>query len=1042
MSAPRLRTLRDTMRAPAAATALLLAAGMLFGMDQLIVRLAHERILARSRSVANLAASLVELEGVDGHLARVVQTIGAESQVAELVVVAGDPPRVVASSRNEWTGHPVAVIRPIALGQMITSTLQSRRERYVPNRREGRVLGAVPIAYEDSGAFRRGAVAVVIDGRVILAQMRPWRLGIAIAVVLMLLAQAAAAELLLRRYVLRPVAAIASAARRRRDGERAPSTSVYADDELGRLAAALDDAYALEQAARRELEHQQFALDQAAMVAVTDVQANLVYVNDTFCKLSGYAREQLLGENPRLLNSGFHPPEFFQEMHDRIRNGGVWRGEIRNRARDGSFYWVHSTIIPSPGEDGKPVRFTAVLFDITALKSAQQALHRNEALTRQVLEGALDAVITMDTGGRITGWNPQAEATFGWRATEVIGRSLAETLIPVQFRAAHARGLERFLQTRQKNIIDQRVELPALHRDGTEFPVEMSISAVHVDTSVMFSAFVRDIRDRRQAEAEIIRGREAAQAASRAKSDFLATMSHEIRTPMNGVIGFTDLLLGTALDQNQREYAEMIRGSGEAMLALINDILDFSKIEAGRLDVDRLPFDARAAAGEVLELLAARAGAQGIELVFDWPAEAPRTLTGDPMRFRQVLMNLAGNAIKFTEHGSVVVRVTAAPDGQVRIAVQDTGIGIESDKLVTLFRKFTQADSSTTRRFGGTGLGLAISKQLVELMGGAIGAESRLGEGSTFWFTLPVAKEAGDEREPQSHDSAAIDGLRVLVVDDFAPNRTILAELLGRAGAEVGTAEDGSAALESMRAAVRAGRPFGAALIDLSLPGLDADALRSAVAADPGLGSPALFLLSGSSSRGEAAELRERGFADVLLKPLVRPELLLQAIARAVACPVARPEAAPPSPAPDPPESPARRRRVLLAEDQPVNQKLALRVLERLGCRVDVANNGVEACERSQRGDYDIVFMDCHMPVMDGFEATLAIRARESASATADGPGPHLPIVALTASVMQSDRDRCFATGMDDFISKPFRPEQIEAALERWASPPGSEAAA
>ena len=446
-----------------------------------------------------------------------------------------------------------------------------------------------------------------------------------------------------------------------------------------------------------------------------------------------------------------------------------------------------------------------------------------------------------------------------------------------------------------------------------------------------------------------------------------------------------------------------------------------------------------------MELIAARADERGIEVVLDWPQDVPRRLVGDAMRFRQVLLNLTGNAVKFTSAGSVEVHVAREAEGLVRVRVTDTGIGVSEEKIGQLFRKFTQADSSTTRRFGGTGLGLAISKQLVDLMGGQIGAESAPGRGSTFWFTMPVATEVGATLPPSRERR----DLRVLVVDDLPSSRAVLLAALEPLAAEVAGVANAGDATVLLRAASAAGRAFDAVFIDSGLPGTDGETLACAIAADPGVGAPALVLLVPGSRRAEASRLRAGSFADVIVKPLVHPEVLAAALARAAEhgarsglAPSSEPVASAPVAGPEVPRSPASAPvregcRVLLAEDQPINQKLAVRVLTRLGCKVDLAQNGLEARSLATTNDYAMVFMDCHMPEMDGYEATAAIRTDEQAGLGAGRKPRHTPIVALTASVLKADRDRCFASGMDDFISKPFRADQLESALRRWASGEG-----
>ena len=772
---------------------------------------------------------------------------------------------------------------------------------------------------------------------------------------------------------------------------------------------------------------------------------------------------------------------------------------------------------------------------------------------------AFNAYVEVDMEGRVTEWTPRAEALFGWRRAEAMGRPLTEMILPARYSGVREKGLAYFLLGAVPGIY-RRNNITLLRRDGREFPAEIAVGRLRRKGSEYFGAFVRstaerapkperlgkneegyreifdkledgyfevdlagnyvfmneafgriygfskkemmganfrvflnpelihmvhahflkvyqtrgpvtpleyevsvpngpkrfveesaslrtdkdgkpigfmgiirDTTERKLHEQELAQAKLAAEAANRAKSEFMANMSHEIRTPLNGIVGMTDLALDTDMTPEQREYLETVKLSADALLGVINDVLDFSKIEAGKLDIDSIEFNLRETLENTMKTLALRGDEKGLELLCEVAPEIPEIMRGDAARVRQVVVNLVGNAIKFTEKGEVALKVhiesEQGADRLVHFVVSDTGIGVAKGKLQSIFAAFAQADSSTTRKYGGTGLGLTISTQLVEMMGGKIWVESELGRGTQFHFTVRLGvTDANPVVVGSITPPEILRGVKVLIVDDNKTNRRILSGMLTRWEMQPTLVESGDEALAELSAAYQSGTPYPLIVTDLLMPGMDGFGLVERIRQRPELATPTIMMLTSAGHRGDALRCKELGVAAYLMKPIRQSELR-EAIGRVLgareqggAIPLVTRYSL--GDARDPDSS----LRVLLAEDNGVNQRLATRLLEKRGHRVMVAANGREALEALAKETFDLVLMDVQMPEMDGFEATAAIRETEKKD------GGRLQIIALTAHAMKGDRERCLTAGMDGYLSKPIRAQELDEILNNCLS--------
>jgi two-component system sensor histidine kinase/response regulator len=784
-----------------------------------------------------------------------------------------------------------------------------------------------------------------------------------------------------------------------------------------------------------------------------DLVTNALWWNAGFEKLFGYRPEEV---DPGVASwtdhiHGDDVTRVVQGIHAVIASGGgTWTDEYRFRRRDGRYAYVLDRGHIIRDETGSAVRLIGGMTDLTGRKTIENALRESNEKFLLLADNITDAFWIRSADMREVHYiSPAFERIWGREAATLYANpdQWADFMLPADRDRVVAAFKALTAESRSLDI-DYRIVRP----DGEIRWVRVRGFQVRdsSDRLIRLTGIVTDITDRQRAdetlqtsleeisrtnqalEAEIVerkRAEEAAEAANRSKSEFLANMSHEIRTPLNGVVGMTELMLGTDLTPEQREYLDLVKASGESLLTVINDILDFSKIEAGQLTVEAVPFDLTDCLATTVKLLATRAHVKGLELAYDIGAGVPRTVAGDAGRLRQIVTNLMSNAIKFTARGEVVLTVALEEetdlDVVLRFSVSDTGIGIAADKHEVIFKPFVQADGSTTREYGGTGLGLAIATSLVTLLGGRIWLESQPGHGSTFHFTVRAARPQPEllERPASDGPMGRLRDMPVLVVDDNEVYRRILERTLQRWQMKPVLADDGRAGLAAMRARRLAGARFPLVLLDGHMPDMDGFEVAEEIRNDPGLAGATILLTSGGH-RGDGARCRALGIAAYLTKP-VDPDELLQAMVLVLG--MSEGGAAPNHVVTRHSFRETRRPlSILLAEDNRVNQMVAARVLRKRGHTVSIAENGRQALAALAGGTFDLVLMDVHMPEMDGFEATQIIRAREKSA----GDGAHQPIIAMTALAMKGDEERCLAAGMDGYVPKPIEIDALFAVID------------
>jgi PAS domain S-box-containing protein len=776
------------------------------------------------------------------------------------------------------------------------------------------------------------------------------------------------------------------------------------------------------------------------LLCIAGLDGRFKRLNPAWERALGFSTDELLS---RPFLDFVHPDDreaTLAEMKRTAAGSDTVRFENRYRCKDGGYRRLSWTARPIPDQG---VVYAAAR-DVTERWLAEEALERERTLLRTLMDNLPDHIFVKDTDSRFVTANTSTLRSLGAATEEqVIGRTDFDFLTRERAEQYYADEQE---VVRTGKALTDREELLIDAAGQRRWLLTTKVPLWEGDQVAGLVGISHDISSRKRAEQEQERAREAAETANRAKSEFLANMSHEIRTPMNGILGMTELALQTDLTPEQREYMQMVKSSADALVAVINDILDFSRIEARKLHLDAVDFALRDALADTLRSLALRAQEKGLELACHVDPEVPDALVGDPLRLRQIIVNLVGNAIKFTESGEVVLSVRGQESGVrgqepgvrsqgsgvsgeagladscvLLFTVRDTGIGIPPDKQRIIFEAFAQADGSTTRKYGGTGLGLAITSQLVAMMGGGIWVDSDEGKGSIFHFTLRfgLGRASAQRREPAPLSS--LEGLPVLVVDDNGTNRRILEEMLAGWGMRPRSVPGGREALAALAEAAVAGEPYPLMLLDGHMPGMDGFDVAQRLVQNPALAGARILMLTSAGQPEDVQRCRQLGIGAYLMKPVKQSELLetiltsLSGLARGARAPESGVRG----------QGPGRRLRVLLAEDNAVNQRLAVRLLEKQGHSVVVAGSGREAVQALEQATFDVVLMDVQMPEMDGLEATAVIRERERRGER------HLPIIGLTAHAMKGDRERCLEAGMDEYVCKPIQPQELFAAIAR-----------
>jgi len=783
----------------------------------------------------------------------------------------------------------------------------------------------------------------------------------------------------------------------------------------------------------QDLKFQQFALDQHAIVSGTDTDGIINYANDKFCLISGYSREELIGQNHNIVNSGLHSSETFKTMWDTISNGKVWHGEIRNQTKYGSYYWVSATIVPFLDEKRRPFKYIAIRTDITRRKVMEEKIEQSNRFLQSLTDTMGEGVYALDEKGKCIFVNPETERLTGWSKDEFLGENIHDMIHFQTVDGQHVPSHEcpTYKSIKQGKTYQSDDEY-FTNKNGKLFPVSIISAPLYENNSITGSVAVfQDISLRKEVEDELRRAKKIAEQASNEKSNFLANMSHEIRTPMNAIIGMCYLALQTELDGKQRNYVEKINRAAESLLRIINDILDFSKIEAGKLELENVSFDLEDVLENVSVMIGSKIEEKSIELLFDTSPQIPQQLIGDPLRLTQVLLNIANNAAKFTDSGEIILKtkVQSTKDRvyQLLFSIQDSGIGMSIEQQERLFESFSQADSSTTRKYGGTGLGLAISKNLVSLMGGEIEVESQLDVGTTFHFTANFICDCQDSNK-EKPSSPVIENKSVLIVDDNQSACEILSNIASELGLKVTVAHNGNEAIQAVLSAEKKSKPYDFILMDWKMPELDGVQTLEQLSNHQTSVMPPVIMVTayGKEEVYNNAESLDVQLSKVLIKPVTTSSLrlTLQQL-NETNFKSAHELGAQPQKDQYKLDN-LSGAKILLVEDNDLNIELAVDLLEGKKLNVMVAHNGREAINILKNQQFDAILMDIQMPEMDGYTATQIIRETDKS----------IPIIAMSANAMKHDYEKAYDVGMNDYIAKPISVRELFLTLNKWINLP------